>query len=115
MIEVVLRDYLKENLENIPVLLEKPKRKPATYVLIHGIDSGRINHIPADTLSFTSIAPSLYEAKVLSDRVKTLLFDSIELPTISSAKLGGQNGSAVAYESAYEYELIFNFYHYEEG
>lgn len=115
MIEVTLRDYLAENLETVPVLFEKPKDKPSTYVLIHGIDAGVINHIPADTFSFTSIAPSLYEAKLLSDQVKALLFDSISLPTISSAKLGGQNGSAVAVESAYEYELIFNFYHFEEG
>jgi hypothetical protein len=115
MIEVVLRDYLVENLEDIPVLFEKPKTKPDKYVLIHGIDSGVVNHIPADTFSFISTAPSFYEAKLLSDRVRALLFDSIELPTISSAKLGGQNGRAVASESAYEYEIIFNFYHYEEG
>ena len=115
MIEVVLREYLDENLKTIPVLFEKPKVKPDKYVLIHGIDSGVINHIQADTFSFTSIAPTYYEAKVLSDQVKKLLFDSIQLPTISSAKLGGQNGSANAIEAAYEYELIFNFYHYEEG
>ena len=54
MIEVTLRDYLIRNLENIPVLFEKPKQKPATYVLIHGIDSGVINHIQADTFSFTN-------------------------------------------------------------
>lgn len=115
MIEVLLREYLDENLKTIPVLFEKPKEKPERYVLIHGIDSGRINHIPADTFSFTSIAPSFYEAKLLSNQVKALLFDSIKLPEISSAKLGGQNGSANAVEAAYEYELIFNFYHYEEG
>ena len=115
MIEVTLREYLDENLKTIPVLFEKPKNKPDKYVLIHGIDSGVINHIQADTFSFTSIAPSYYEAKVLSDQVKALLFDSIKLPTISSARLGGQNGSANAVEAAYEYELIFNFYHYEEG
>lgn len=114
MIEVTLRNYLVDNLKTIPVLFEKPKNKPQTYVLIHGIDTGVINHIQADTFSFTSIAPTFYEAKLLSDRVKSLLLDSISLPTISSAKLGGQNGSAVAVESAYEYELIFNFYHYEE-
>lgn len=115
MIEVILRDYLDEKLETIPVLFEKPKIKPERYVLIHGIDTGMINHISADTFSFTSIAPSFYEAKLLSDRVKALLFDSIQLPAISSAKIGGQRGSANATTASYEYELIFNFYHYEEG
>lgn len=115
MIEVTLRKYLDENLETIPILFEKPKVKPAKYVLIHGLDAGEINHIQAATFSFTSIAPSFYEAKLLSDQVKALLFDSIKLPAISSARLGGQNGSANATEAAYEYELIFNFHHYEEG
>lgn len=114
MIETTLRNYLLENLTNIPVLFERPKEKPSKYVLIHGIDAGMINHISAVTFSFTAIAPSFYEAKTLSDTVKTLLFNSISLPSISSAKLGGQNGSAVATESAYEYELIFNFYYFEE-
>lgn len=114
MIDVTLREYLLEDLD-VPVLFEKPKQKPTTYVLIKNIDSGYINHISAATYAFTAIAPSFYEAKVLSDRVKTALFNSISLPQITSAKLGGQNGSAVATESAYEYELIFNFYYYEEG
>lgn len=114
MIEVTLRDYLLENLTNIPVLFEKPKDKPQKYVLVRGIDVGMRNQISAATFSFTAIAPSFYEAKLLSDEVKALLFDSIKLPTISSAKIGGQNGSAVATESAYEYELIFNFYYFEE-
>ena len=114
MIETTLRDYLKDNLK-LPVLFEKPKNKPEKYVLIHGIDSGKTNHISADTFSFTSIAPSFYEAKLLSDQVKALLFDSIQLPSISSAKIGGQNGSANSTEAAYEYEIIFNFYCYEEG
>lgn len=113
MIEIVLKEYLEEHL-NVPVLLEKPKNKPSSYVLIHGIDVGRTNHIDASTITFTSIAPTLYTAKVLSDNVKSLLYDSIQLPTISSANIGGQRGGANAAQSAYEYELIFNFHYYEE-
>lgn len=115
MIEVTLKNYLDEKLETIPVLFEKPKTKPQSYVVIHGLDSGITNHIQADTFSFLCIAPSFYEAKLLSDRVKLVLLDSIQLPQISSAKLGGQNSSANATTASYEYELIFNFYHYEEG
>ena len=112
MIEVTLRNYLLENLNNIPVLFEKPKTKPEKFVLIRQIDAGRINQISAVTFSFTSYAQSYYDAKVLSDTVKELLFGSVSLSDISSAKLGGQNGGINSAESTYEYELIFNFYHY---
>ena len=56
MIETTLRNYLLENLTNIPVLFERPKEKPSKYVLIHGIDAGMTNHISAATFSFTAIA-----------------------------------------------------------
>lgn len=114
MIEVTLKEYLMEKIPGLPVLFEKPKSKPERYVLIKELDEGLVNHINAATFSFTSIAPSFYESKVLSNMVKSALFESTSLPAISSAKLGGQSGSAVATESAYEYELIFNFYYYEE-
>lgn len=112
MIEVTLRNYLVEHLNKIPVLYEKPKTKPQKYVLIRRIDAGYVNHISAATFSFTCYASAYYEAKVLSDEVKELLLGSISLPDISSAKLGGENGGVNSSESVYEYELIFNFYHY---
>lgn len=118
MIDVTLRNYLIAGLQqtglNVPVLFEKPKTKTIPYVIMHEIDSGIVNHIPAITFAVTIIADSMYNAKVLSNTVKSLLLNAISLPTVSSASLGGSNSRAVASESTYEYELIFNFYHFEE-
>lgn len=113
MIEVTIREYLEDNLTDVPVLLEKPKVKEPAYVIIRDIDAGRTNQISALTLSFTIGSDSMYKAKVLCDQVQNLLLESIALPQISSAKLGGMNGGAVASESVYEYEIIFNFYYYD--
>ena len=114
MIDVTIRNYLVTNLANVPVLFEKPKTKTIPYVILHEIDAGVINHIPAVTFAVTIGADSMYNAKVLSNQVKSLLLNAISLPTVSKASLGGSNSRAVASESVYEYELIFNFYHFEE-
>ena len=114
MIEVTLRDYLLDALKDIPVLFEKPKQVPEKYVIMRDIDAGIVNHISAVTISFTMGAKSFYEAKVLSNQVKNIILNSITLPEVSSAKLGGENGAAVPKETTYEYELIFNFFYFEE-
>lgn len=118
MIDVTIRNYLLTGLQqvglNVPVLFEKPKNKTIPYIVLHEIDSGIVNHIPAITFAVTIIADSMYNAKVLSNQVKSLLLNAILLPTVSKASLGGSNSRAVANESVYEYELIFNFYHFEE-
>ena len=114
MIDVTIRDYLVTELKTVPVLFEKPKTKTIPYVILHEIDEGYLNHIPAITFAVTIGADSMYNARVLSNQVKSLLLNAISLPTVSKASLGGASNRAVAGESVYEYELIFNFYHFEE-
>ena len=114
MLEEIIKKYLDEKLD-IPVHFVKPKDKPEQYVILHRIDGGEIDHISAGTLSAVCISKSsLNDALTLSHKVKVALNQSIELHQISSAKLGGESGSVVASERGYEYELIFNFYYYEE-
>lgn len=118
MIDVTIRNYLINGLQdaglNVPVLFEKPKNKTIPYIILHEIDSGITNQISAITFAVTIISDSMYNAKVLSTTVKSLLLDAISLPEVSKASLGGSNSRAVASESAYEYELIFNFHYFEE-
>lgn len=114
MIEVTIKNYLSSNLNDIPVLFEKPKEKPEEYVIISTLDGGMVDHVPASTLSFIVGAKSYYKARVLEGRVKQLLNNSIELESVSLAKIGGESGKTVADQQTYEYTLIYNFYHYEE-
>lgn len=45
MIEVAIRQYLADNLEDIAVVMEQPKNPPKEYILLRLVDSGRTNHI----------------------------------------------------------------------
>ena len=112
MIEVDIRTYLVEELKTIPVLFERPKTKSVPYVLMQILDEGYIDHIPAETISFTIGHTSFYNAKVLADQVKGLLLDAISLSNISKSSLGGVNSTIDSERGVYEYELIFNFIHY---
>lgn len=114
MIEVTVKKYLADNLQNIPVLFERPKTKPNRYVLIHEIDAGKTNEVRAITLEFICGAKSYYSARELCGQVRRLLELSAILPSISSAKIGGENGGYNENNSDYEYDLIFNFTHFEE-
>lgn len=114
MLETIIRDYLSEKLD-VPVECVKPKTKPEQYIMLHRIDGGQTDHISAGTLSVICISKSsLYDALLLSNKTKTILNKSIELHQISSAKLGGESGEVNSSERGYEYELIYNFYYYEE-
>ena len=113
MLETIIRDYLVNNLA-VPVVLEKPANKPDEYVVLHKIDGGMTNKIPAGTLSVTCVSKTLYGAATLAQEVKDLLFMSVSLDNISSAKLGGEDGRTSPTERGYEYEIIFNFYYFEE-
>lgn len=114
MIEVTIKDYLQRELNNIPVLFERPKNKPNKYVIIHELDAGKVNQVPAITLEFIIGAKTYYSARELCGQVRHLLEMSIQLPTISHAGIGGENGGYDESNSDYEYDLIFNFIHYEE-
>lgn len=113
MIEVTIRNYLLDELNNVPVLFEQPKSKTNTYVIIHELDRGKTNQISANTFEFIIGAPTYYNARVLCGQVRGLL-ETIDDPSISSAKIGGERGGYNTTTNNYEYNLIFNFIHYEE-
>lgn len=114
MIEVGIRKYLADNLENMAVVMEQPKNPPSEYILLRLADSGRINHIDAATFFVTVISNSLYSAAQLKEQVKDLLFDAISLDYITHASLGGESATLDASNHVYQYNITFNFYYYRE-
>ena len=114
MIEVILRDYLLEELETVPVYLEYPQEVPEEFVLLKKIDAGHRDHIDAATFRIESRAHSLYHAAVLSEKVKDALFNAISLPSISSSMLGGERQGTDTSNNLYQYDLTYNFYYYQE-
>lgn len=113
MIEETVIAYLNTKLVNIPVYMEKPEEKPASYVVIRTLDQGRKDFIDAVTLEFTSFAPDLLEAMKLNDSVKKAMYDIISLGNISSSKLGGNSQAIQTNTKEYAFECIFNLYYKE--
>lgn len=114
MIEVAIREYLEENLENVPVLMEYPKNPKKNFIVLQLADSGRINYIDAATFFITIYADSLYSAAELNEEVKDLLFNATQLPGISSSSLGQNQSGTDSANHLYTYTLTFNFYYYRE-
>lgn len=113
MIETILTNYLGEKITAPVYFGEKPSKKPAEYVVIEKIDSGRINMIDAATFSLFSYSETLYEAAELNAKVKEAMFNIVELPEVSSSKLGGGSQYIDKQTKEYGYECIFNLYYME--
>lgn len=114
MIETMLLNYLKAELETVPVYMEQPKNPPDVYVIIQVIDAGRINHIDAVTINLQARAKSLYEAAALKEDIKDVMLGAITLPQISHASLGAEMAQTDSANHNYQYELTFNYYYYKE-
>lgn len=114
MIEVALKNYLAEGLSTIPVLMEYPKTPSSKFVVLQLADGGRINHIDAATFFVTIYADSLYDAASLKENVKDLMFNSLQLSSISSVSLGQEAAGTDTANHKYTYSLTFNFYYYRE-
>lgn len=114
MIEVTLRNYLEVNLNGIKVVMEQPKNPPKKYVMMRLVDGGRINHVDAATLFVDVIADNLYDAAVLRDDVKDLLFNATTLDSITHASIGGERANTDSANHVYKYEMTYNFYYYRE-
>ena len=86
MIEIIIKDYLDEKLEE-QVFLEKPNSSIGNYVVIDKTSSAKSNHLPSATIAFQSYGTSLYKAAELNERVKQTVEGLIELDEIRGIKL----------------------------
>ena len=114
MIEVTIRDFLKNNLDGVPVYMEYPKKPEKKFVILQLADGGRINYIDAATFFVTVYADSLYEAATLKEEVERILYNSVAIPSISSVSLGQEQAGTDSANHVYQYSLTFNFYYFRE-
>ena len=112
MIESVLRDYLTSVL-SVPVYLEIPSSgTPASYVVIEKTGSGITNYIKRATFAVQSIAPSMYEAAVLNEEVKTKMDNAITLPEIARSHLNSDYNFTDTDKKYYRYQAVYDLVHY---
>ena len=87
MIEKTVLDHLTTALAGVgsdpgvPVGMERPSPLAPMYVVIEKTGSGEANRLLRATLAVQSVAPTLYEAAVLNERVKTAMR---QLPGVSA-------------------------------
>lgn len=112
MIDVLLKTYLENEL-GIPVIFEKPKDVPESYVLIELTDEGKENHINSATFQFHCNSNSLYNSAVLTESVQELLENATTLPAISKSQIGGKS-AYISVDKRYKYILTYNFTYYRE-
>lgn len=111
MIEKVLYDYLSAAL-SVPVYLDIPKERPATYVTLEKTGSSRENMIDRATIALQSIAPSMYEAAELNEDVKEVMDDAIVLPEIASSRLNSDYNFTDTATKQYRYQAVYDVVHY---
>jgi len=111
MIEKIILDYLDQEL-SVPVYMERPADPPGQFVLIEKTGSGKRNQICDATLAIQSYAPSLYEAAVINEAVKTVMETAVTLNAVSSVSLNSDYNFTDTAMKQYRYQAVFDITHY---
>ena len=77
MIETIVLNALAEQLD-VPVYMEVPEEKVASYVILQKTGSSRTNRLDSATFAVQSIAESLYDAATLNEICKSVM-DSLPI------------------------------------
>ena len=112
MIEKTILDYLGEHL-TVPVYMEEPINKPASYVLIERTGSSESDLIESTTLALQSYGASLYDAAVLNMAVKARIKQAVELPSVSAVYINSDYNFTDTETKRYRYQCVAVVTHYE--
>ncbi len=112
MIEKTILDYLGEHL-TVPVYMEEPINKPASYVLIERTGSSESDLIESTTLALQSYGASLYDAAVLNMAVKARIKQAVELPTVSAVYINSDYNFTDTETKRYRYQCVAVVTHFE--
>ena len=112
MIEKTILDYLGEHL-TVPVYMEEPINKPASYVLIERTGSSESDLIETTTLALQSYGASLYDAAVLNMAVKARIKQAVELPTVSAVYINSDYNFTDTETKRYRYQCVAVVTHFE--
>ena len=112
MIEKTILDYLDEHL-SVPVYMEEPINKPASYVLIERTGSSESDLIESTTLALQSYGASLYDAAVLNMAVKARIKQAVELPSVSAVYINSDYNFTDTETKRYRYQCVAVVTHFE--
>ena len=112
MIEKTILDYLGEHL-SVPVYMEEPIDKPASYVLIERTGSSESDLIETTTLALQSYGASLYDAAALNMAVKARIKQAVELPSVSAVYINSDYNFTDTETKRYRYQCVAVVTHFE--
>ena len=112
MIEKTILDYLEEHL-TVPVYMEEPINKPASYVLIERTGSSESDLIESTTFALQSYGASLYDAAVLNMAVKARIKQAVELPSVSAVYINSDYNFTDTETKRYRYQCVAVVTHFE--
>lgn len=107
MIEQVLIKYLNNKL-GVPVYMEHPSEKPASYVVLEKVGGGRRNYLKSATIALQSIASTLEQAAFLNEKVKKCMDELIELPRVSKSELNSDYNFTDSTTKTYRYQAVYD-------
>lgn len=113
MIEKTVLDYLDTRLD-VPVWMEVPTPWPSSYVLIQKTGSSGSNRLRRATFAVQSIAPSLYEAALLNERVQSVMRGLTELVNIFRCDCESDYEFSNPQTKERRYQAVYNIYYEEE-
>lgn len=111
MIEIVIKNYLDGHLD-VPSFFEYESNMPLTYILIERTSGGKRNQLKSATFAFQSYAPSMYEAALLNEQVKSAVENLAELDEISGVHLNSDYNFTDTAMKTYRYQAVFDINHY---
>ena len=104
-------DYIGDELTE-PCYCEEPDAPPASYVLLDQKGQSKTEHIKYTRLAFNSIAPSMYEAAELAEKVIVAVESAIELDNICKIELNSNYNFTDTSSKRYRYQTLFDITHY---
>lgn len=112
MIEVIVYNYLKNELEDVPVYMEIPELLPGKFVVIEKTGSGIENHIKSATFAIQSYADSMFNAASLNEVVKEKMLDIIGEKEVTKVSLNSDYNFTDVNIKKYRYQAVFDIKHY---
>lgn len=104
-------DYLSDELTE-PCYCEEPDAPPSSYVLLDQKGQSKTEHIYYTRLAFNSIAPTMYEAAELAERVIAAVESAIELDSVCKIELNSNYNFTDTSSKRYRYQTLFDITHY---
>ena len=111
MIETVILEYLKQNLD-VPVYMERPEKDIGEFVVLEKLGAGRTDHITKATFALQSFGNTLFRAAEINEEVKAAMDDLILLTEISRSQLNSDYNYTDTEKKRYRYQAVYDVTHY---